>query len=371
MYGQKTMSKSDYKPTMNIVYGQPRILSTSFQTRSLGEALSTFFRITHCEVPSASNRRVQNLLRVVHNTVAPFRGAQSDCTLYCNDGVLDMRRVRGAKVLYWYDAHNDWRIKPPAITNYVEYLRFRNVLVCDHVFCVSSAQVELARCIRQSERNINYLPVGVDTRVFDPAAADGVTLRRKLGIPAGSLVVGYLGWIGRTGGRYAGQLLVEAAAALRYSKNLHYLVIGKGAGLQLFKEDVSRCGLSDRFTFTGYIPQKDLPSAIAAMDIAVDTLEVGFHSEARSETKLKQYLAMGRACVASDIGENRVDLHDGRCGVLCPPGASALADGIMHLAENPELRKQLFEKARKRAEGVYEWRILAEQMTSVLRAERG
>src|SRR5207302_8882096 len=135
-----------------------------------------------------------------------------------------------------------------------------------------------------------------------------------------------------------------------------------GPGLPMWKQRGRELGLAQRFTFTGWVADELVPDCLAAMDICVDTLEPGFHSEARSETKLKQYMAMGRPCVATAIGENRIDLDGGRCGSLAEPGAELLAEAISHLCTNPARRQELGVRARERALALYDWPVLAKKM---------
>src|SRR5580704_3994386 len=98
-----------------------------------------------------------------------------------------------------------------------------------------------------------------------------------------------------------------------------------------------------------------------ATDICIDTLDEGFHSLARSETKLKQYMAMGRACVATAIGENCVDLDSGRCGVQTAPGDQPLLHALRRLIDDPQARSRFGQAARERACAVYDWPVLAKQ----------
>ena len=145
-----------------------------------------------------------------------------------------------------------------------------------------------------------------------------------------------------------------------------FLIVGFGKALSLWQQKVKQLKISEHFTFTGYVDDELLPHCIAAMDICVDTLEEGIHSEARSETKLKQYMAMGRGCVATAIGENIIDLDGGKAGVLVNPGNTNLLEGIAKLCEQPDLRVQLGSNARQRAESIYDWSKLAERMVDAL-----
>jgi glycosyltransferase involved in cell wall biosynthesis len=296
----------------------------------------------------------------------------SEFLLYGNDGVVDLRHWRGTRVLYWYDARVDWRAYRPRLKQFSDRLRYRNVIEAEHVFAVSAKQVEVARALRSGrESSVIYLPVGVDCRVFDPPRAAPERVRIQFGLPSRT-TVGYLGYLGSWDGRFAGEVLVEAARQVATRHDLHFLVVGFGPALPTWKHRVRELGLAERFTFTGWVPDELIPDCIAAMDICVDTLEPGFHSEARSETKLKQYMAMGRACVATGIGENRVDLDDGRCGSLAEPGAERLAEAISELCTNAARRQELGMRARERALAVYDWPVLAKQMAeSVLGTRLG
>src|SRR5205085_12218985 len=136
---------------------------------------------------------------------------------------------------------------------------------------------------------------------------------------------------------------------------IRFLIVGAGPALARWKEWVRKLDFENRFVFAGFVPQAELPATICAADICVDTLEPGFHSEARSETKLKQYMAMARACVATGIGENRVDLDNGEAGVLAEADPRALAEAIENLANAPQKRLLLGDAARRRAMTHYDW----------------
>jgi glycosyltransferase involved in cell wall biosynthesis len=229
----------------------------------------------------------------------------------------------------------------------------------------------VARALRPGrESSVIYLPVGVDCSFFDPASATPERVRSQFQLPSRT-IIGYLGYLGSVGGRFAGEVLVEAARHVATRHDLHFLVVGFGPALPTFKHRVRELGLAERFTFTDWVADDLVPDCIAAMDICIDTLEPGFHSEARSETKLKQYMAMGRACVATAIGENRIDLDDGRCGSLAEPGALPLAEAISALCANTSRRQVLGVRARERALTLYDWRVLAKQLAeSVLGTRR-
>jgi glycosyltransferase involved in cell wall biosynthesis len=350
---------------MHVLYGQPDHLSTSYQTGQFVNALRRYFSLSERRFANMESGHYQTQLkRIWSNAIEPyFHQPPSDFVFYGNDGLADLRQWRAISVLYWYDAPWDWSANPPKPKQRRHWLRYQNVLCANHVFAVSAAQVEVACKLRPGrEASVYYLPVGVDSQYFSPENADVNTIRNELGIPANAVVIGYVGYIAGLAGRFAGQPLVEAASRMALNGSAHFLIVGFGPAIETFKRAVSSRGLDSAFTFSGYVPLERLPSFIASMDICIDTLEPGFHSEARSETKLKQYMAMGRACVATAIGENCVDLDHGRCGVLVGPSDDGLAEGIVTLADDADLRSKLGALARERAVATYDWNVLAKKL---------
>jgi hypothetical protein len=179
-------------PSLLVLYGQPANLSTSFQTQCLAEALASHFDIRHRRVMATEGHRSQQLIRVLSNVVYPvLRPIRTDYALYANDGFVDLRRIQGTKLLYWYDAPKDWVLTPPAPWQYVSHTRYNNVKSADYVFAVSQVQVQTARALRGERADaVVYLPVGVDTREFTITGADPERIKERFGIPRDRIVVG-------------------------------------------------------------------------------------------------------------------------------------------------------------------------------------
>jgi glycosyltransferase involved in cell wall biosynthesis len=292
----------------------------------------------------------------------------SDYVLYCNDGIADLSKwKKSKKIIYWYDAYSDWSVTPPDKKDWVHRLRYENILEADYIFAVSHLQVEIAKRMRPDRQDtVFYMPVGVNCNIFNPASVKTDVVYDRFNIPRDKTIVGYLGYLGVREGVVAGQPILDIAVDVVKQHDAHFLVVGFGEGLPIFKEKVISLGLEKDFTFTGYVDDELVPACVGVMDICIDTLEPGIHSEARSETKLKQYMAMGKACVATAIGENCVDLDKGNAGVLVSPESSDLLRGVLTLCEDKELCSVLGEKSRQRALELYDWSKLAAGMAKSL-----
>ena len=76
--------------------------------------------------------------------------------------------------------------------------------------------------------------------------------------------------------------------------------------------------------------------------------------------KLFEYMAAGVPILATDLPSIREVLRHGENAWLIPPGdPKALAEGIRHLLENPELARRLAERARGDVQK-YTWKHRAE-----------
>lgn len=290
---------------------------------------------------------------------------------------LRLLRGRGAPVLgVWYDAFQDIARHPPSWLRPLARVIYDNVRACDRVLPVSAELTRMAREIRGgSDGNIDNLNlVGADPARFDPARADGAAVRARYGIAPDEIVVTLVGRIGgsaTTGdaGNFTGRALVQAAPRVLQTdqgRRLRFLIVGFGPGLARFERQVAERGLGPRFIFSGAVPHSEVPDHLAAADIALDLLDDIFASRARNETKLKEYLAMGRAIIATGIGEVIDDLDQGRAGLLTRPDNSDLDARILELAADAGRRRELGARARARFLERYAWPVLAERFARVL-----
>ena len=175
---------------------------------------------------------------------------------------------------------------------------------------------------------------------------------------------------------YAGHLypwkgvdvLVEALARVPHVRGL---IIGgheKEPDLERVQALAARLGVSDRIEFTGQIA----PAAVAARLQEADILTLpnpasAISSHATSPLKLFEYMAAGRAIVASNlpaIGEVLVD--DVNAVLVTPGDAGALAAGISRLAADPTRRRRIASAARASV-AEYSWDRRAERLEALFK----
>jgi glycosyltransferase involved in cell wall biosynthesis len=160
-----------------------------------------------------------------------------------------------------------------------------------------------------------------------------------------SAVVGYAGHL------YAWKgvdILIEALARV---PDVRGLIVGgheQEPDLARLRGLASRLGVADRLTFTGHVPPSSVASWLARAEVlALPNPASAISTHATSPLKLFEYMAAGRAIVASDLPAIREVLTDGVNACLVAAGdADALAAGIRKVIDDAALRARLAEAAR-------------------------
>ena len=181
------------------------------------------------------------------------------------------------------------------------------------------------------------LPGGADGERFRPGG-DGAAFRQELGLPAGLPIVGLVSGFRVMKGH---AVVIEAAQRLAGAgRAFHLLFVGQGPFEAATREHVARAGLGDRASFLGFV--EDPARVVGVLDIA---LYPPLESDGMSRA-LFEYLAAGRAVIASRVGVAAEVLTDDESALLVPGGdAPELARALDRLLSDGALRRRLGDRA--------------------------
>lgn len=221
-----------------------------------------------------------------------------------------------------------------------------------------------------SPERILVAPDGVDLRRFQIEGSPQ-EIRSMLGLPRDQKIIGYVGRF-HTMGMEKGMTELIRAFALTNSHRINSalcLVGGPEVWMPRFVDQAQRAGVDPgRIIMVKTVPPAQIPLYLRALDVCVMPSPANeFFSYYTSPLKLFEYMAAGRAIVATDLPSIREILQHGRNAILVRPGdPHALAEGILTLLENPELAQRISQQAARDVVQ-YSWENRAKRILSFVK----
>jgi len=207
-------------------------------------------------------------------------------------------------------------------------------------------------------RTILVNPNGVDPEKFNPEIENNKKcreLRQKLGIDDNKIVVGFSGTFGPWHGIPQLTEAIDKILKTQLLSTVHFLLIGDG---ELKPKAEDKIGHYKDVTFVGEVSYSDAQYYLAICDILVSphNPQIDGREFFGSPMKLFEYMAMGKAIVASRLGQIGEILKDSETAILVESGnIDRLVDGILKLVRDSHLREKLGDKAREEVVENYTW----------------
>jgi len=245
--------------------------------------------------------------------------------------------------------------KAPDISLKIEDMAFQKA---DLIVCVSQPLKDELICRGIDAKKILVNPNGVNESMYHPGL-DGTFIREMYNIGSSTVLVGFIGTFGIWHGI---EILAQAFSMVIKDgmQNTKLMLIGDGLKMPLVRTILSDQGVENKCVLTGMIPQKEGPAYLSACDILVSPQVKNPDGTPffGSPTKLFEYMAMGKAIIASDLDQIGEVLEHEKTALLCQPGdVPGLCDAIKRLIGDAELRSLLGRNARKEVTEKYTWEL--------------
>lgn len=207
------------------------------------------------------------------------------------------------------------------------------------------------------EELIFYLPNGTDLQKFsDPDLSKLDDLRTTLDVEK-KQVVSYIGAIDF--GSHPLDLLLDAfKIVVQEAPRAKLLLVGGGKDFNLLEQEVEERDLLKSVVITGRVPYDEVNSYYQLSTLTTDPVQDNDVSRGRCPIKMMEAWASGTPFVSGNVGDRARLSGDPIAAVLCEPGSSqSLADAILKVLRDPQLRQQLASLGRQRAHE-YDWSLL-------------
>ena len=204
---------------------------------------------------------------------------------------------------------------------------------------------------------IRVNPNAVDPDYFYPGRGREAG-RKELGVEADEVLIGFAGSFSLWHGIQVLEQAIVRLLSNQPPRRLRFVLMGNGLLHGEMRAALAAYEKTGKVIFTGSIPSDKVADYLDASDILVSP-HIPMPDGSRffgSPTKLFEYMAMGKAIVASRLEQLAEVLEHDRSAWLVTPGdVNELAEAILHLGLDPVKREALGIAARHAAVESHSW----------------
>jgi glycosyltransferase involved in cell wall biosynthesis len=233
------------------------------------------------------------------------------------------------------------------------------------IICISTGLKEhLHRKWKIAESRLAVLPCAADVAAFAPSE-NSTAVRQGLGLTAEPVVMwvgGFFPW------HDLGLLLESFARVLQQQPNAKLVLVGDGQTRSTVEQQVLSAGLQQAVIMTGAIRQERMPEMLSIADVAVVPSAPVPASAGGTGAPLKlfEYMAAGKAIVATTVSQIAEVIRDGENGLLVEAGdVNGFAGAMLKLLNDPIVRGRLGQNARRQAVEHYSWEQYSRRLEGI------
>jgi len=168
-------------------------------------------------------------------------------------------------------------------------------------------------------------------------------------------LVGYVGVMGKQEGIDYLLRAVHHVIFNLHRTEIHFGLVGGGTSLEAMKALAVELRVTDYVTFTGRVPDHEMLAMLNTADICINPDIANEMNDKSTMNKIMEYMALGKPIVQFDLAEGRFSAQ-GASLYAKKNDAVDLAENIVKLIDNPQLRAEMGACGRKRVECELEWR---------------
>ncbi len=160
----------------------------------------------------------------------------------------------------------------------------------------------------------------------------------------------FLTFVGKISNRRLDDIFTVLPDVMQRVPLLDFVIVGNGPFYDRYQQLALELGIGERVLFTDFVPHSHLPAHIRQADFCYsdDWSDIGF------PMKVFEYMALGAPVLVEDTPAVREVMQDGVNCVLYH-GTPGLAEAIVRLASDSELRQRVGQQALLDAQQDHRW----------------
>jgi glycosyltransferase involved in cell wall biosynthesis len=163
-------------------------------------------------------------------------------------------------------------------------------------------------------------------------------------------------------------LLESFALILKKRPDARLVLVGDGQTRPSIEEAAKKAGMGHAVIMAGKVAHADVPEMLSIADVTVvpsAPLTAGIGGTG-TPLKLFEYMAAGKAIVATALNEAAEVVQHGHNGLLVEPGdAQKFADATLRLIDDPKERNRLGQNAREQAVKQNSWEHYTKRLEEI------
>ncbi len=230
----------------------------------------------------------------------------------------------------------DWFKPAKAGVNKIIYKQFADVYnELDQVTAPTETTARLTEKFGIKKRVI-AISCGVDLKRFNPTNS-GIAIREKYKIPDKPILL----YVGRLDKEKRIETILESIPRIKKDIDVQLVIAGTGKNREDLEAQVAKMGIGKSVTFTGFVPDAELPNFYRIADIFV----IAGIAETQSIVTMEA-LASGLPIVAANAMALPELVHDGENGYLFPAdNDEILAEKVIKILSDKELKDAMGRKS--------------------------
>lgn len=220
--------------------------------------------------------------------------------------------------------------------NFFKVRKYNNPRI-NKIICVSEAVKQVLEPVLNDPARVKVIYDGIDVEKFAGTSSKGI-LHRDYNLPPDSLVVGNIAGLSKQKDLFT---FLDAAKIIleKTKKELRFFIIGQGPLEQELKTHASNLGIDDHVIFTGF--RNDIASILPEFDVFM----LSSDTEGLPLSIMEAFAARVPVATTAAGGTGEAVKHEITGMITAVKNPSALADSVVKLLEDKELRELVIKNA--------------------------
>ncbi|MFC2020377.1 glycosyltransferase family 4 protein [Chloroflexota bacterium] len=214
-----------------------------------------------------------------------------------------------------------------------------------------------------AESKVRLLPFPIDMELFRPLE-DCSEMRQKWELEEGKPVIVFIGTLFNFSG--LDEFIRQFPQVIKEIPEAKLLIVGDGPQRGKLEQIITELGLKKQVIITGFQPYQTMPQYINLSAVCINPFLINDDTMDIFPAKMMQYLACGKATVATALRGITTLLPGESHGVVYSASPSEMVGEVISLLKSPERRQRLGEAGLNQVREKYSQEKIARELEIIL-----